>query len=172
MDYNHIIALLDRYWEGETSLEEEALLRRFFSESHPDMPESLQEAAPLFGYFREEMEKEAALEERLPEMPALEEVRPVTKVVPLSPFRHWMKYAAVLLMAVGMGYAMKQFRQTETKARIAEVQQQKMEEETRMAYLETKKALQLLAKNLNKGTEKMQKLSYFNEATGIITGTN
>ncbi|QJB31252.1 hypothetical protein HF324_07700 [Chitinophaga oryzae] len=169
MDYNHIIALLDRYWEGETTLEEEALLRRFFSESHPDMPEPLQEAAPLFGFFREEMEREEALGEKLP-VPA--EAGPVTKVVPLSPFRHWMKYAAVLLMAVGMGYAMKQFRQTATKARIAEVQQKKMEEETRMAYLETKKALQLLAKNLNKGTEKMQKLSYFNEATGIIAGTN
>ncbi|SKA43177.1 hypothetical protein SAMN04488128_106128 [Chitinophaga eiseniae] len=169
MDYNHIIALLERYWEGETTLEEEALLRRFFSESHPDMPEPLQEAAPLFGFFREEMEREEMLGETLS---VRVEASPVAKVVALSPFRHWMKYAAVLLMAVGMGYAMKQFQRTETKARLAEVQQKKMEEETRMAYLETKKALQLLAKNLNKGTEKMQKLSYFNEATGIIAGTN
>lgn len=171
MDYNHIIALLDRYWEGETTLEEEALLRRFFSESHPDMPEPLQEAAPLFGFFRDEMEKEQELEERLPAPGIPVEASPA-RVVRLSPFRHWMKYAAVLLMAVGMGYAMKQYQRQETKVHIAEVQQQKMEEETRVAYLETKKALQLLAKNLNKGTDKMQKLSYFNEATGIITGAN
>lgn len=171
MDYNHIIALLDRYWEGETTLEEEALLRRFFSESHPDMPEPLQEAAPLFGFFREEMENEQALEERLtgPEMPV---ETGAVKIVPLSPLRHWMKYAAILLIAVGIGYAMKQHQRQEVKVRIAEIQQQKEEEETRMAYLETKKALQLLARNLNKGTDKMQKLAYFNEATGLITGTN
>lgn len=171
MDYNHISALLDRYWEGETTLEEEALLRRFFSEPHPDMPEPLLEAAPLFGFFREEMELEQALEEHLQEPKIPVEISPV-KVVPLSPFRHWMKYAAVLLMAIGMGYAMKQHRRQEIRVHIAEVQQQKEEEETRMAYLETKKALQLLAKNLNKGTEKMQKLAYFNEATGLITGDN
>lgn len=171
MDYNHIIALLDRYWEGETTLEEEALLRRFFSESHPDMPEPLQEAAPLFGFFREEMENEQELEERSPR-PAMPVEPGAVKIVPLSPFRHWMKYAAILLMAVGIGYAMKQHQRQEIKVHIAEIQQQKEEEETRMAYLETKKALQLLARNLNKGTDKMQKLAYFNEATGLITGAN
>lgn len=169
MDYNQIIAILDRYWEGETTLEEEALLRRFFSESHPDMPEPLLEAAPLFGYFREEIAKETALPD-MPEIPVV--TTSPASVVPLSPFRHWMKYAAVLLMAIGMGYAMKQYQQREVKASIAEIQQQKLEAETRMAYLETKKALELLAKNLNKGTTQMQKLSYFNDATSIITGTN
>ncbi|MBC9933385.1 hypothetical protein [Chitinophaga qingshengii] len=169
MDYNQIIAILDRYWEGETSLEEEALLRRFFSEPHPDMPEPLQEAVPLFGYFQEEIANEAALPD-MPEIPVV--ATSSARVVRLSPFRHWMKYAAVLLMAIGMGYAMKQYQQREVKASLAEIQQQKLEAETRMAYLETKKALELLAKNLNKGTTQMQKLSYFNDATGIITGTN
>ncbi|WP_212004311.1 hypothetical protein [Chitinophaga sp. HK235] len=170
MDYNEIIVLLERYWDGETSLEEEALLRRFFSEPHPDMPEALQEAAPLFGYFQEEIEREYVMPEKPEPVPI--PVGATAKVVQLSPFRHWMKYAAVLLMGVGMGYAMKQYQRQEMKASIAAAQQLKMEEEARVAYMETKKALQLLAKNLNKGTDKMQKLAYFNEAAGLIDSSN
>jgi hypothetical protein len=45
-----------------------------------------------------------------------------------------------------------------------------MEDDPRYALEETKKALRLLAKNLNKGTTQMQKLSYFNDATEVIEG--
>ncbi|MGO4291493.1 hypothetical protein [Chitinophaga sp. RAB17] len=154
MDYNRISALLEKYWEGETSLEEEAGLREFFSTPHPDLPEALQEAAPMFQYFHVEATKvwEA----------------PPAKVVKLSPFRHWMKYAAVLLVAVGIGYALQQQGHRQQEAIIA-LKQQEMNDPQR-ALAETKKALQLLAKNLNKGTSKMQKLSYFNEATAIVEG--
>ncbi|PSL43346.1 hypothetical protein CLV51_10835 [Chitinophaga niastensis] len=154
MDYNKISALLEKYWEGESSLEEEALLRNFFSTPHHDLPDELQEAAPLFQYFHEEAEKvwEA----------------PSAKVVKLSPLQHWMKYAAVLLMAIGIGYALKQHQHRE-KAVIVAMKAQDMEDPQK-AYAETKRALQLLAKNLNKGTSKMQKLSYFNEATAVIEG--
>ena len=32
MDYKYIEQLLERYWQGETSLQEEAILRSFFSQ--------------------------------------------------------------------------------------------------------------------------------------------
>ena len=32
MDYKYIEQLLERYWEGETTLQEEAILRAFFSQ--------------------------------------------------------------------------------------------------------------------------------------------
>ena len=32
MDYKYINQLLDRYWKAETSLEEEEILRAFFSQ--------------------------------------------------------------------------------------------------------------------------------------------
>ena len=46
MDYKYIEQLLERYWQGETSLQEEAILRSFFSQ--PDIPESLQQYQALF----------------------------------------------------------------------------------------------------------------------------
>ena len=39
MDYKYIEQLLERYWEGETTLQEEAILRAFFSQE--DVPAGL-----------------------------------------------------------------------------------------------------------------------------------
>lgn len=52
MDYKYIEQLLERYWEGETTLQEEAILRAFFSQ--PDMPDHLRKFQPLFSMEKEE----------------------------------------------------------------------------------------------------------------------
>ena len=52
MDYNYIEQLLERYWECETNLEEEHILRTFFGQS--DIPEHLRQYAPLFEYQQQE----------------------------------------------------------------------------------------------------------------------
>ena len=52
MDYKYIEQLLERYWEGETTLQEEAILRTFFSQ--PDMPDHLRKYQPLFSMEKEE----------------------------------------------------------------------------------------------------------------------
>ena len=46
MDYKYIEQLLERYWEAETSLQEETILRTFFSQ--PDIPENLRKYQSLF----------------------------------------------------------------------------------------------------------------------------
>lgn len=48
MDYNYINQLLDCYWRGETSLEEEEILRTFFSQDN--VPAELQQYKPIFVY--------------------------------------------------------------------------------------------------------------------------
>lgn len=52
MDYKYINQLLDRYWQGETSLEEEQILRAFFSQIC--VPEELAKYRPLFVYEQTE----------------------------------------------------------------------------------------------------------------------
>ncbi len=46
MDYKYIEQLVDRYFEGETTLEEEQILRKFFNQNQ--LPEHLRQWQPLF----------------------------------------------------------------------------------------------------------------------------
>lgn len=52
MEYNEIRRLLDRYFDGETTLDEEQTLRRFFTTTD-DVPADLRYAAPMFAYAAE-----------------------------------------------------------------------------------------------------------------------
>ena len=59
MDYKYIEQLLERYWQCETTLQEEAILRTFFSQPEAaDIPENLRKDRDLFVC---EAEKEAPL---------------------------------------------------------------------------------------------------------------
>jgi hypothetical protein len=207
MEYNEIRELLTRYWEGETSLEEEDLLRSFFAENRQGLPADLLEAAALFGYFvaegKREMEisdemgsleeqgslyENESLEEQgfLEDLPALHEM-PDTIATPVQeeqpgkstvvvtmprPYQHWMKYAAVLLLGVGLAYSGRQFKLKEQEMSDHSMAEALNKADTyddpKEAYAATKKALELLAKNLNKGTAQAKKIAYFNEATEII----
>lgn len=156
MDYNKIRSLLEKYWEAATSLEEEARLRDFFVRHQHPLPDDLREAAPLFRYCQLEMDRE------LPAVPEQE-----ARVLPISkawPWQHWMKYAAVLLIMAGIGFGLRQQRIKHGQLIAAEFGEDTYKD-PEVAYKETQKALQLLARNLNKGTAQMEKLSYFNEAT-------
>ena len=46
MDYKYIEQLMERYWAAETSLEEESILRTFFSQK--DIPAEMEHLRPLF----------------------------------------------------------------------------------------------------------------------------
>lgn len=88
-DYNDIRALLGKFWEGETSLEEERQLKSYFTTATID--ERLLKYAPLFQAFREEQ--------------ALQMNK--SKVVPLRPqqyqWRSWAVAASiVMLLSAGL----------------------------------------------------------------------
>lgn len=53
MDYKYIEQLLERYWKCETTLEEERILRTFFSQK--EIPENLQKYQALFEYEQKEV---------------------------------------------------------------------------------------------------------------------
>lgn len=58
---NNIEQLLERYFEGYTSTEEERQLRRFFTSG--DIPKNLMMYKPLFVYFENESKKEKTITE-------------------------------------------------------------------------------------------------------------
>lgn len=57
MDYKYINQLLERYWKCETSLEEEEILRAFFSQE--DLPAELKPYQALFAYEQQEAKNES-----------------------------------------------------------------------------------------------------------------
>lgn len=97
MDHQAIERLLDKYFEGVTSLEEEKQLRDFFR--RPEVPAALQPYRPLFRHFDVEQQLELAddFDERLL---ARLKGRPVARTR-----RLWTvlaRVAAVLLLALGL----------------------------------------------------------------------
>ena len=102
MDYKYIEQLLERYWQGETTLQEEAILRNFFSQ--PDIPKHLRTYQPLF-----DLEKEEPLgddfDERILGM-IEEEEQPKAKIVTLtSRLMPLFKAAAIVAIILTLGNA-------------------------------------------------------------------
>ncbi len=108
MDYKYIEQLLERYWECQTTLEEEAILRKFFAQS--DIPASLLPYASLF-QVEEDMAKERLsddFDERLMKRLADEhiqnqqaEIVPLTWTQRLRPL--WRAVASVaIVLTIGM----------------------------------------------------------------------
>ena len=101
MDYKYIEQLLERYWQGETTLQEESILRAFFCQ--PDVPEHLRKYQPLFV-----LEKEEPLGDDFDErmLGMIEEDKPKAKVVTLtSRLMPLFKAAAIVAIILTLGNA-------------------------------------------------------------------
>ncbi len=86
-NFSDIQALLDRYWEGETTLEEERLLKEYFNSGHYDA--RFRNEAPLFQALRAEQNVQLV---------------PSPKIVPLRPTVYsWKNMAAAASVALMIG---------------------------------------------------------------------
>lgn len=84
MKYEEIQALLDRYWEGETSIQEEAQIKAYFKAGPID--ERLRKVAPLFQALREEQALQSSFK---------------AKAAPMRPqIYQWAAAASVALLMV------------------------------------------------------------------------
>lgn len=83
-ELNKIQAILEKYWEGESSIEEERQLKAYFASGTVD--EQLRKYAPMFQAFREEQAVQLTK----------------AKIVPIRPQMYWAAAASVaILLAVG-----------------------------------------------------------------------
>lgn len=107
MDYKYIEQLLERYWNCETSLEEEQILRTFFRQE--EIPAHLRRYKSLFVY--QEVAKEEKLGSDFDERIMAEIERPVVKARRLSLQSRFMplfKAAAVLILLFTVGGVVKE----------------------------------------------------------------
>lgn len=106
MDYKYIEQLLERYWQCETSLEEERILRAFFSQE--DIPVSLRAYKGLFTCATEEKKSDVLDSDFDRRIIALTEGQKVVKARKVSLTRRFaplFKAAAAVVLIIMVGNA-------------------------------------------------------------------
>jgi len=146
MELAKIEKLLESYFDGNTTLDQEQELRLFFKTS--SVPPHLEIYQPMFMGFEEAKEETSH--------------REVTLEEPKTKQRFWkLSIAASLLIALGvLGYT---FNQSGLSAE---------EEEALAAFQKTKETMYLFSKNLNEGTEKMAHLNEFTNGISTMSVIN
>jgi hypothetical protein len=155
MDSNRIENLLNKYWNCETSLEEEQQLREYFKGG--DIPEQWKETAALFRYFEEN--KKRTLNDVAFDAAVMQNVQPQKKGKLVKLFYNSMRIAAgiaVLVMAVW--FVRKEVRDT-TPQEVVDTY-----DDPQLAFEETKKALLMISKSFGTAESQAKKLNMFNEA--------
>jgi hypothetical protein len=172
MNTKEIKSLIEKYFEGETSLTEELLLREYFRSG--EVPEELAGYKPVFTFFEQEKEQELmnpdfdrALVEKLSGAEG--------KVVTLLPRRTRTFYIASLAAAAVLliGVAVTVILNVNSRQRYSA--------EDQLAYEQVQEALMIVSSNLNcgvsqvrylqafdKGMEQVQMLSKFYEYQSLI----
>jgi len=65
MDYKYIEQLTERYFDGETTLQEEQILKAFYAQEEQEMPEELRRYQPLFAALNDNSHVSDAFDERM-----------------------------------------------------------------------------------------------------------
>jgi hypothetical protein len=145
MEPNNIANIIEKYFDGNTTLVEEQILKDYFSKDI--VAPQLEIYKPIFNYIVSEKKQQST-----------------THFAPKSIKKrsNWMALsAAVCLFSLGMLWVYN-----------AQVQPISPEEqaiqEAEIAFQETKKALLLVSENLNKGLRKTAYLSEFNKSKNLI----
>ncbi len=162
MDFKDKEELLRKYWNCETSLEEEKHLREYFAGG--DIPEQLRDTAILFQYFEEAKKK--SLNDVAFDGQVMRKVNPregqVRKLV-----YNTMRIAAGLIVVVTATW----FIRTEVRETIPQ-EVVDTYDDPELAFEETKKALLMISKTFGTAEEQTRKINMFNEAQEEIQRTN
>lgn len=154
MDFEKIDKLLEKYWNCETSLEEEQQLQEYFREA--SVPESLKDTANLFRYFEEQKKhniKDSSFNKEVSRKIAM------TKGRPNSVLFNTMRIAAgIAVLVVAVWLVRMEVRES------ASTEMGDTYDDPRMAFEETKKALMMISKSFSTAGEQAKKINLFNEA--------
>jgi hypothetical protein len=157
MDSKHIEALLEKYWNAETTLEQEQELRTFFQGN--EVPENLNEAAVLFRYFEEEKAKK--LNENFDaDVTKKVQQRQGGKIVAMT---NWFQVARVAAGIAVVGAAIYLIGVDRTSKEMADT-----ETDPKLAFEQTKKALMMISKNFHKAQREASMINLLNDAEQTI----
>lgn len=153
MDSEKINKLLQRYWDCQTTLEEEEELKSYFKH---DSPDGLKEAASLFQYFNAHKEKQLSDVSFEPNiMKQVKRPRASTRTLVYNAMRI---AAGIIVLVMAVWLVRMEVRKT-TPAEVADTY-----DDPKMAFEETKKALMMTSRSFSTAEEQARKINLFNEA--------
>ena len=143
MELDRIENLIEKYFEGETTIAEEKELQTYFSSE--DVAQHLDQYKAMFGYFASA--KEQKFEQKIPFLAIKRNLA-------------WLSIAASIVVLLGMftfyNYNMNQNQDLGTF------------DDPQKAFEETQKALNLLSKNVNVGVQSMEYVNEYQESKELI----
>jgi hypothetical protein len=156
MEYKEIEKLLNRYLEGESTLEEEASLKEYFSK--PGIPEDQVEFQEMFRYLSE------AKLESTPSFNITDELNSLIesewKKESVNRFRRVIAWSGSAAAVLVISFGLLQYL-TKPEAVIKDTYK-----DPKLAYIETKQALVMISKVMNRNTAKLKYLSKVDESFG------
>ncbi len=159
MDSKKIEELLSKYWNCETSLEEEQALRAYFKTAQ--VPDQLKETASLFQYF--EMEKSKSLSDITFDKNVVQQAT-AKRSKTVSLFYKSMRIAAgISVLFVAVWFVRTEIRKTTPQEMVDTY------DDPKLAFEETKKALLMISKSFGTAEQQAKKINLFNEAQQEIS---
>lgn len=155
MDSEKIDPLLSKYWNCETSLEEEQQLRAYFLQN--DIPDHLQETAALFRYF--DAQKNRSLTDAGFDREVMTRIRAPKKGKTASLLFNSMRIAAGIAVLITAVWLVRLEIRKSAPPEMADTYS-----DPKMAFEETKKALMMISKSFGTAEEHAKKINLFNEA--------
>lgn len=147
MALDRIEILIEKYFEGETSIAEEKELIAYFSSS--DVAQHLEQYKPVFGYFSQAKQEQ------------------FTATIPLKSGRKqkrlaWLSVAASVVVMLGIGFFAYQNTSEPTQENLGVI------DDPEIAFKETQKALALISKHVNTGIESVNYLGEYQQSKNKI----
>ncbi|MBX2842150.1 MAG: hypothetical protein KTR26_10280 [Flammeovirgaceae bacterium] len=168
MDFKRIRYLLEKYWEGETTLLEEKELKEFFNRKY--VPDEFREYQSYFVYLDQSIKITLKDEPKLDYN--IEEVTGISKKLKVyrkkQSIQNYMKVAAtfLILLVATVIY------QTEIKVeKQPEIVRVDTYEDPEVALEEAKKALLLVSAQLNSGSKYVVEISHLSSANKYFKNT-
>jgi len=153
MNTREIEILLDKYFEGESSLEEERVLKEFFNSGK--VPEYLKEYAGMFGYFG--MEAQESLNPDVEEQ-IIEKLDQGRQIAFYQNRRFWYYFTGI---AASVLFLFTFLYESEISGKFG-FDKQYTQQEKQLAYLQVKQTLGYVSGKINRGFGPVQEMSKIN----------
>lgn len=150
MELNKIEDILEKYFQGETSIAEENQLKEYFSS--PNVAQHLEQYKPMFGYFSQAKEQKSTYE-----IPLQSKKRNVA----------WLSIAASAVVLLGIGTYFFVSEKNDTTA-VASQTELGTYDDPEEALKATQKALALLSNNVNVGIESVHYIKEYEQSKNKI----